>query len=272
MELYAVTKFFPLILFSFTLSISNRFAVAQTETAVVSIITIEQGLPVFVDGIQIGITPIKNFALSAGQHEISLRHLQSESWLDKDWVEKYDLASGDTLDIRPIFERGYMINSKPYGADVIVDNSYQGTTPLVVYLREDEKKYVEVRLKGYEKFVATIDSTTERLWLVNLVEDRDHSTDPEIEISQMKSRRSRFRRLATIAGSLSAASGITAILLKRQADRFYQDYLSASNPENIEAYFNKTERYDEYAGSAFIVFQVSFGLSFYWFLRSTTAE
>lgn len=251
---------------------SSELASAQTATAVVSITTKEPGLPVFVDGTQVGFTPLKHFSISAGRHEIGIRHVQSESWLDTDWAEIYDLTVGDTLDIHPVFKRGHMINSQPFGADVFVDNIHHGTTPLVVYVREGKQNEVELRLKGYESFVATIDSSSERLWQVTLLEDRNYLPAQEAEMNERQSRRSHFRKLATTAGSVSAASGITAILLKRQADNFYQDYLSASDPQEINSFFNKTGQYDEYAGTAFIVFQISFGLSFYWFLRSTTAE
>jgi len=264
-----VNKFISLGL-CIAVSISSELASAQNATAVFSITTKERGLPIFVDGMQVGVTPLKHFSIPAGRHEISVKHVQSESWLDTDWAEKYDLAAGDTLDVYPVFKRGYMINSIPFGAEVFVDHVQQGTTPLVLYLNEGDRSEVELRIKGYENYVTTIDSTSTRRIQITLLKDRDDLLSRKKE--QKNSRRSHFRKLATIAGGMSAASGITAILLKRQADNFYQDYLSASNPQEINSYFNKTGQYDEYAGTAFIVFQISFGLSFYWFLRSTTAE
>ncbi len=265
-----LNKLISLSFFCIVLSISPELASAQTATAVVSVTTKERGLPIFVDGVQIGLTPLRYFPISTGRHEIAVKHLQSESWLDTDWAEKYDLAAGDTLDIYPLFKRGYMINSMPFGAEVLVDHAHQGTTPLVLYLVEGGRSEVELRMKGYENYVTTIDSTSSRRMQITLLEDRDDLLSREKE--RKYSRRSHFRKLATIAGGVSAASGITAILMKRQADNYYQDYLSASNPYEIDSSFNKTGQYDEYAGTAFIVFQVSFGLSFYWFLRSTSTE
>jgi hypothetical protein len=255
-----------------TFSFSFNIVSAQTGMAVVSIVTREQGLPVFVDGVQAGITPLKHFSISAGRHEISVRRVRSESWLDTDWSEKYNLVAGDTLDIYPVFKRGYMINSTPFGAEVLVDHTYQGTTPLVLYFNEDRKSEVEVRMHGYESQTATIDSTSQRRLQITLLEDSDILSSQETEQKVKISRRSHFLKLTKIAGAVSAASGVTAILLKRQADNFYQDYLTASDPRQITALFNRTSQYDEYAGTAFIVFQISFGLSFYWFLRSTTSE
>lgn len=242
---------------------------AQESGAVVSVITSQAGLPVFVNGVKVGVTPLKFMSLPAGDHEIAVRLNQSDSWLDADWVEKYRLATGDTLDIHPEFKRGYVINSKPFGAEVFLEKIYYGTTPVVVYTSGSTPREVELRLNGYESFVLSIDGTAQRLWNITLREDRDQQQIQEAGLRNKNSRRSHFRRLAMIAGGVSAASGVTAILLKRRADDFYDDYLSTGNPLELEVAYSKTGQYDEYAGTAFIVFQVSFGLSFYWFLRST---
>lgn len=205
-----------------------------------------------------------------GEHEISVRHTRPESWLDTDWVEKYQLLAGDSLLVSPQLRRGYLINSIPYGAEVFIDHVYQGTTPLVVRVAEDRGVGVELRLNGYQDFFTTIDSNAQRLWNVTLLEDTEHAALRQHELMEKKARRNHFRTLTLLTAGVSALSGVTAILLKQRADNFYSDYLSSGDPKEMNSLYNKTTEYDEYAGIAFAVFEVSFGLSFYWFLRSTT--
>jgi len=251
-----------------------QFLFAQNESpqdtmAVISVAASENGLPVLIDGKQVGVTPLNHFAVSPGEHEIAVRRSSSESWLDTDWVEKYQLAAGDSLVVRAQLKRGYLINSKPYGAEVYVDQIYQGATPVVIYVDDDKAVGVELRLSGYQDFFTRIDNRAQRLWSVTLLEDEQHATARQKELNERKSRRAHFRKLALLAGGMSVASGVTAVLLKRRADDFYEDYLITGDARELNALFDRTTQYDKYSSVAFVVFQASFGLSFYWFLRST---
>jgi hypothetical protein len=237
--------------------------------AVISVAAPKHGLPVFIDGAAVGVTPLKNFSVAPGEHEIVVRQSQPESWLDTDWVEKYQLAAGDTLSLQAEFKRGYLINSKPYGAEVFVGQVSKGTTPVVVYVTGERNVWVELRLDGYQNFGMNIGNTAQRFWHVNLLEDETQIERRQAELLEKHSRRKHFRKLALLGAGVSAASGVTAILLKRQADHFYEDYLSSGNPAELDALYAKAAEYDEYSGVAFVIFQASFGLSFYWFLRST---
>jgi len=263
---------FPLFAIDLFLQVPSLFCQSPEDKqsfAVVSITTSQAGLPVFVDGTHVGVTPLQHLPLPAGEHEIAVRLNQSDSWLDADWIEKYHLLAGDTLEIHPRFKRGYMINSKPFGAEVFLDGMPQGTTPVVVYVTDHERREVELQLGGYDDFSFAIDSTSQRLWNVTLREDKDRMHAEMAGVQGKTSRRAHFRRLSMAAAGMSAVSGVTAVLLKRRADGYYQDYLSAGDPRALESFYNKTNQYDEYAGTAFIVFQASFVMSFYWFLRST---
>lgn len=237
--------------------------------AVISVVASQPGLPVLINGTPAGVTPLQYLAVPAGEYEIIVRQSRAESWLDADWVEKCRLAPGDSLLVRPQLRRGYLINSIPYGAEVFVEHVYHGATPVVVHVSEDRSVSVEVRMRGYQDFVVTLDSAAQRLWHVTLVEDPEYAAVRRQEQRQRGARRQHFRRLALLAGGASAISGVSAVLLKRRADRFYEDYLTAGELTELNALYKKTSTYDEYAGLAFTIFEVSFGLSFYWFLRST---
>ncbi len=250
-----------------------QFAQAQTQSstaAVISVTSSEAGLAVFINGKPVGVTPLENLLIPPGEYEIVVRPSRPESWLDADWVQKFKLAAGDSLNVQARLKRGYLINSQPYGAEAFVNDAPQGTTPVVVYVAEDSTVDVQLRLAGYQGFVATIGGGSPRLWNVRLQEDEIQSQEQQLQNSEKNVKRRRFRKLAILSAGVSAASGVTAILLKRRADNYYEDYLSSGDITELNAFYDKSSEYDEYAGAAFAVFQASFALSFYWFLRSTT--
>lgn len=265
----------------YSLVVLVRATPAQPQTApmsrqaVISVESPQPGLPILIDGNEFGFTPLQNFSLPPGKHEIAVKRSQPESWLDFDWVEICSLAAGDTVNFVAKFQQGYSLNSTPFDAEVYVAGVLQGTTPLVLRLPEGEVAYVEIRKPGYQserlQIGKTNDSLTEtRLYAIDLKPEQDLSAAREIEKSRQSFRVHRQRRLSLAAAGLSLASGITAILLKDHADHFYEQYLTASRPDQRERFYQRTKDYDGYAGMATAVFEASFAVSFYYFLKSTS--
>lgn len=265
----------------YSLIVLGRVTQAQPQAAPVSsqaVISVESpqpGLPILIDGNEFGFTPLRNFSLPPGKHEIAVKRSQPESWLDFDWVETCSLAAGDTLTFVAKFQQGYSLNSTPFDAEVYRAGVLQGTTPLVLRLPEGEIADVEIRKPGYQserwQIGKTNDGLTEtRLYTVDLKLEHDLSAAREVEKSRRSFQVHRQRRLSLAAAGLSLASGITAILLKDRADHFYDQYLTASRPDQRENFYQRTKDYDGYAGIATAVFEASFAVSFYYFLKSTS--
>jgi hypothetical protein len=248
---------------------------APAHQAFISIASRYAGLPVFVDGAEVGLTPLQNWPLTPGKHEIAVKRARPESWLDFDWVETCSLSAGDTLNFTAHFQKGYSINSTPFGAEVYVDGVLQGTTPLVLRLPEDEIATVELRKAGYQTQQLQIGKLNEglaetRLYAVTLKPEKDLTMRREVEASRRRFYLTRNRRISLAAAGLSLASGVAAILLKEKADHFYDQYLTASLPAQREKFYQRTEDYDRYSGIATAVFEASFAVSFYFFLKSTS--
>ncbi|MCG3118895.1 MAG: hypothetical protein ALAOOOJD_01180 [bacterium] len=246
----------------------------MSRQAVISVESPQPGLPILIDGNEFGFTPLQNFSLPPGKHEIAVKRSQPESWLDFDWVEICSLAAGDTVNFVAKFQRGYSLNSTPFDAEVYVAGVLQGTTPLVLRLPEDEIAPVEIRKSGYQSEFLQIGKTNAgraetRLYAVTLKPEQNLVATREFEKAQRSFQVHRQRRLSLAAAGLSLASGITAILLKDKADHWYDQYLTASVPEQRERFYHRTEDYDRCAGIATAVFEASFAVSFYYFLKST---
>jgi len=248
---------------------------ASSRHAFISVESQQPSLPVLIDGQQVGFTPLRNFSVPSGKHEIAVKRAQPESWLDFDWVEICSLSAGDTLIFTAHFQKGYSINSTPFGAEVYVDGILQGATPLVLRLPEDEIATVEIRRAGYQTEQLQIGKIKEglaetRLYAVTLKPEKNLALLQEVEKSRRRFHLNRNRRISLAAAGLSLASGIAAILLKDKADHFYDQYLTASLPAQREGFYQRTKDYDRYSGIATAVFEASFAASFYFFLKSTS--
>ncbi len=271
-------KFFKVLFIgtAFSLVAISTFAqqVAPARHGFISVDSRYPGLPVFVDGAEIGFTPLRNWPVTPGEHEIAVKRAQPESWLDFDWVETCSLSAGDTLNFTAHFQQGYSINSTPFGAEIYVDGVLLGTTPLVLRLPEGEIANVEIRHVGYQTEQLQIGKLKEglaetRLYAVTLKPEKDLTVLHEIEASRRRFYLTRNRRISLAAAGLSLASGVAAILLKDKADHFYDQYLTASSPAQREGFYKRTKDYDRYSGMATAVFEASFAVSFYFFLKST---
>jgi hypothetical protein len=267
------------LFFSFGFLIVTAITFAQDHEspghAVISVESKPPNLPVLVDGQEVGFTPLRYFALPPGKHEIAVKRSRPESWLDYDWVETVTLQPGDTLELVAHFLKGYSLNSTPFGAEVYMDGALQGTTPFVLRLPEDQVANVEIRKAGYQTVqlqigkAAAADAEAPRLYTVALKEEKAYPVVREVEPSPWLFRMSRNRRIALAAAGVSLASGVAAILFKQKADHFYERYLTAAAPGERERAYDRTVEYDHYSGIATAVFEVSFAVSFYYFLKST---
>jgi hypothetical protein len=268
-------KIFPIAFCAIPFLIFTASLFAQSSTpdssAFISLSSNYPGLPVLINGKEAGFTPLRHWPLPPGKHEIAVKRARPESWLDFDWTEVCSLQAGDTLDFVARFQRGYSINSTPYGAEVLANEVLQGTTPLVVRLAEGEIASVEIRKAGYQSETLQIGGGVSeiRIYQVDLKPEQNLPLAQEVEKTGRRFRLHRNRRISMAAAGLSLVSGITAILLKDKADHFYDQYLTAGRPENREHFFQRTEDYDRYAGIATVVFEASFAVSFYYFLKST---
>ncbi len=249
---------------------------ADSGFAFVSILCRHPGLPVFLDEVQIGVTPVRHFPVTAGEHEFGVRRSDSSSWLDSDWVQRVTLSAGDTVELTAEFYRSFLINSSPYGAQVWRDQKLEGTTPLVLRLPEQASALVEVVMEGYHRRVLELGPQAGETPLAapvrrfDLVLEKDLvlASQLEQELHARDRRRARYRRMTYVAAGVSLAASVAAIYFKREADQAYRQYQNFGEPAARERHYARARRYDRYSGAAFATFQVSFAFSFYGFLQS----
>jgi len=242
----------------------------EVPIAALSVASDPAGYRVYLDGEFIGVTPLQNFVIRAGEHKVVVRPHALPSWVIPDWTRTIQAAPGDTLHLDARFKRAYFIQSVPFPAQAYLDGKLLGETPLYVTLDCDEKATVTVKKEGYLDAYALCDpsgSTRIEVTLQSVAKfwKRRKARDQDISLHKMK-----YQRYSFLSAATSLVAGITTVLFRKEADRAYQNYLQASNPQQMNRYFADAQRYDTYSSVAFGLFQASFAVGFYFFLRAST--
>jgi hypothetical protein len=135
-----------------------------TVTAVpVSITSNPDGAKVYVDGKYIGDTPISNYKVSLGNHNIKVT---KDGY--NDYSGTFSLSSSDTAKAIPVVllkkeetkpqtvNTGKLsVSSDPTGAKVYVNNEYKGITPITISLNEG-KYTIRLSKENYDDSVRNI--------------------------------------------------------------------------------------------------------------------
>ncbi len=276
-HLTRILLFFALLFFKTTALFAQTNLPDTSAHARLSVYSLEEGLPVFINGKAAGKTPLRKILLAAGHYEIVVPAAHDMSWLDEDWSERVALRAGDSLEVIARMKTGYRLNSVPYGAQVWLQGKFLGTTPYVLRLPESQTARVELRHPAYRAMPIEVGGRGETAWSkrnyeIVLEKDLDYAAASTQEHAGWRARIAKHRKLAYLSAAVSLAAGVGSVLLKREADEAYEQYLVSGDPAVRENYFARAEKYDRYYGASFALFEVSFGVSFYGFLKSLNGK
>lgn len=224
------------------------------------------GLVVRIDGEFVGRTPLGVKPLPAGRHEVQVTHPDRDSWLERDWVEEIEILPDDTLRLAVRFTRSYSINSQPYGATVLLDGMEAGETPLHFTLPEETTREVRLTLAGYQDTTFTIGSEARQFYEITLRRDLEYDMESKVEGMRLE-KRAKFKKRALVALGVAVASGAAAFYFRNKADNSFDRYLETGDPQIFNRHFDDAEKFDKFAAVSFGTFQISFIVSFYYFLR-----
>lgn len=233
------------ILLIFTFCFFNKTAYSQEDLIKhnLSIYSNFDSSIVKIDTTIIGYTPLVNYELPAGEHEINI--IKSSNY--KDWDEeiksvKINLTSDTSLTFN--FKYYYFIDTDPDNAQVINNNTFIGFTPLR-YLNETPLSGKLIfRKNGFFEHELILNNS-QFDYFTQL-----KKTDGEINVSEvMKDRQTQFKspRNIPMISLFSAAilgTGYSAYRTKTVANQYYDDYartndlslLDKSNKEDVYFY------------------------------------
>ncbi len=152
------------------------------------------------------------------------------------------------------FNRHVHLRTLPHGARVFAADSLLGTTPLWVAGDGGE---LRVEALGYSGVNWDPSSTTRGEYLLILQPTAGGEAVPQVRIHDRSLRLPPADILS--AGVVGLAAGIAAVILKQDADGYYDDYLQSGD----ESLLSQTKKYDIYAGISLALMQMGLGYIIY---------
>ncbi len=226
-----------------------------------TIVTDTDGAMVFVDGVQQGTTPIR-VELAEGQYTLSLIHPEYESWLRENIQDTIGVFAAMPETLYYTFASRAFITSEPFNAEVFLDDSLLGTTPLVFDAPGSIRDAIlHVRKPGYESMVIDFRSAGTGALSVKLERDPLVAPMENLLINYSNDAGASPLRLY-IAGAGAVISGALAAHFKLKADDNYAVYRFTRDP----ALLDRTNRFDTAAALCIAATQVSLGLFTYFIL------
>ena len=90
----------------------------------------------------------------------------------------------------------------------------------------------------------------------------------KVQVTKLNlNRRKKHKNLALLTFGVGLASGSAAFFLKKKADREYDRYRKAGNPDDINHFFDLAKRNDRFAAATYIVFEINLLASTYFFFK-----
>lgn len=202
--------------------------------------------------------------VSSGYHSLRASNIEADLWSALDWSWNGTLNSDSTYYFEIVAKRFLIINSIPFGADVIIDGKFMGTTPYVLESSENaveliKSNFMPVRIEPEEMIEKTIIN-------INMVVESP-AIESEIAPTFANLGYDRDKLINRSTYAFTAISGIAAVYFKFEADKAFNNLSDAIDPADIRYFSDRVDKYDNYAAFSFGTFQAGFLYSIYRVIR-----
>lgn len=205
-----------------------------------------------IDSVLVGKTPLNGIEITPGKHLIQVSPPETGLWQLTDKIFTVDIKPGAPLSVRAEFDRPIVINSIPYGAEVLRDSIPLGTTPLYLAFSENRGHLFRLFKQGFEPYEFKL--TERKSLLVRLTQSSEIvPIEKKPRFLGLVSRKKNKNKFALLA--VTVATHWASFYFKNIADDRYNKYLRTANPELIDSYWNQTRKYDRLS-------EISLGISY----------
>ena len=225
-------------------------------------------LNVYLDNVYIGKTPLLKYSLFPGKYTIRVQNPNPLNWLSRDWESTFSINNHEHRIIVVQFSHMYWIGSTPTSASIYVDGYLIGKTPTAVTLSDSSIHYLTLEYPGYQSY--TIDLNTPLPEIIHVILEKT-SANKTITPKKYFSLRSRKNWIIG-SGILALASGVAGYYYKDRAERAYQNYLQLGNPEQMNRYFDDSQRFDTYSGILYGIGEICLGITIYLAILGTSKD
>jgi hypothetical protein len=224
----------------------------------VTLVSEPDGAEVYDDGKLLGHTPLRVETAHAPQIEIYYPARAAFKRERRTLNHPVNAMQGVVI---IVFTTWLRIETSPFGAEVRLNDSLLGTTPLLVSLASGGGT-LRVSKAGYRTESLPVSLTVGRALLLTLTPDDSRAQQTQSVIFYHHAA-SEIGLNVLLPAGLGLASTVAAISWKQRANGYYNDYLNGYDP----AAFDRAYHYDILSGCALIVTQLAAGYFFYLLFR-----
>jgi hypothetical protein len=258
---------FSMVLMAVTLLFSSGSAqegeASPGQTAAsITVTTNIDSARLFIDSTFAGYTPTTVDTLSPGTYALRLVHPEVTSWLTSNVTDTVTLSPGEARSLRYTLREWYYLNSIPSGADIYINDSLAGATPMVLNASLFAPgASVSLAKEGYDP--AAAGSTQFQRGSLILPLTRRAGMEPVngSNIMQQMPASGNSLRLR-VAGYSTLFFGAMTAYMKIRADKANEQFFRTQNP----AYLSRRDRLDSQAIAAILITQICLGLFVYFLL------
>jgi hypothetical protein len=230
----------------------------SSKTGILTIQRADSTLNIFIDGKFVGYSTTQKHPISSGKHEIQLTPSDQSVWRVGDWKKEFKIATGESLTIK-IPEIKYLyINSVPFDAVVTLNDSISGKTPLFITVTDSAHDVLRIQKSGYLDYWMEVKAIKTNYLNVKLEKDKQVEETTSQEVLNLKNKRTQKKLITYSLIGLTLISGISTIYLREEADQYYDKYLTAGQPAEMDHLYAETQKYDQYTAIAYGTFQLGF--------------
>ncbi len=225
-----------------------------------SIISDPPGAEVSLDSLLLGRTPIRDYAVPAGLHQLSLASPSFKDWNAIVRKESVQVGPGEAVSLS--FDFGTTLNlvTVPSGVNVAYEGRPLGTTPLFYKSSVPLSKTLLLRKDGFRN--QELHAGSIRGIITMSVADASVAASDMAIASSIEESVPPWAEYASAAGIV--VSGVAAAYFKHQANVHFDRYRFTGSTAALD----ETKRYDGYSAVSLVATQISFAVLTYLLLTS----
>lgn len=242
---------FVAVLLLFLSSNTNPiFAQGESESSI-SVYSQPTGSSVRLDSLLIGKTPLENYKVSPGYHQVVVSPPQSGIWNFEDKSYKIFVEKNEEKSLTVTFFKPVFINSIPYGAHLKSENDHIGVTPVYLPFEVNRGKHFQLVKEGYEPYEFTLKKPEPII--ARLVKKEGASEVKKPELFGLEKKKYTTAKFVLLATTITAHWA--SFYFKNKADDEFAKYLVTADPQQMEKHLSNTRRYDRFS-------EIALGTSF----------
>lgn len=228
------------------------FGISQDKNSSLTIFSNPNQLEIRLDSVFIGNTPLENLIIDPGTHVIEAYSPNPGLWNSTNTTIRFHIESGRDTTINIRLQQSIKINSIPYHAELLKNDRVLGLTPVSILFEENRGKEFRLEKRGYESVSFTLKEPRSRLFRLKPIQLVDAETESNSFMHSLAHTRLKSKFLF-LSGSV--LTNWLAFYFKNLADDNYNKYLTTSNPQLMDKYWDKTQKFDRFS-------DISIGVSY----------